>query len=335
LRGRIGECRWRPRAAPRRRIGALARSDFGQASSNDAGGASVASGGGAAGDGGRSSGASRSGANGSPVRAWARSRSFRELDENKRLRFGLAGAASVDSGPGGASTRTRSRDSSCQGGGDVAGVRRPVRHCPRFPRPADRGRTGNPRVPQPVARRSACRGQRGLSRQTPPNARAEPPRNGPQFSDDHPETEHDHPVQAATAPATIMVLPRLNSLIEIPKANRQQARSRKPNPATNNTAIIELTPGRHQASPHPPPPRYRHIVCIANRQLWMRFPPKRRRLQKRAFPIPVFLRVTIAALHQENLSHNCQLLGKGTALYGCGNEAHKRQRWAKGTPGYQ
>src|ERR1700694_1977018 len=78
----------------------LARSDFGHASSNDAGGASLGSGAGsgAAGGAGR-----RSGADGSAVRASARSRSFRDDEENKRLRRGLtAGADSTGSGAGGA-----------------------------------------------------------------------------------------------------------------------------------------------------------------------------------------------------------------------------------------
>src|SRR5882762_11515558 len=68
------------------------RSAFGQASSNDAGGGSAGSGGGAAGGLGRRSADKRSGGNGSLVRACARSRSFRDVVENSRLRFGLASA---------------------------------------------------------------------------------------------------------------------------------------------------------------------------------------------------------------------------------------------------
>src|SRR5260221_3212989 len=59
------------------------RSAFGQASSNDAGGGSAGSGdGGAAGGLGRRSADKRSGGNGSLVRAWARSRSLRDVEEN-------------------------------------------------------------------------------------------------------------------------------------------------------------------------------------------------------------------------------------------------------------
>src|ERR1700737_435836 len=87
----------------------FARSNFGQASSNVAGGASAGSAGGGAGGGGRSSGDNISGVKGSAVRAWARSRSFRDVEENSRLRRFGAGAASAGagaaSGAGGGSLR--------------------------------------------------------------------------------------------------------------------------------------------------------------------------------------------------------------------------------------
>ena len=92
------------------------RSVFGQASSNDAGGGSAGSGGGTAGGLGRKSADSRSGGNGSLVRACARSRSFRDVEENSRLRFGFtAGAASAGAASGG---DAREAPSSCHGGGD-------------------------------------------------------------------------------------------------------------------------------------------------------------------------------------------------------------------------
>src|SRR5665647_259250 len=98
---------------------ARARSGFGQASSKVAGGGSLGStaGGAAAGAG---PGAAM---DGSVPRAWARSRSFRDDEENNRLRRGLtAGAASTGSAAAGTSLRTRSRDavSSCHGGNDGA-----------------------------------------------------------------------------------------------------------------------------------------------------------------------------------------------------------------------
>src|SRR5712672_1329516 len=92
--------------------GDLERSDFGQASSNVTGGASPGSGGGGAAGG-------RSSTEGSGVRAWARSRSFRDDEENSRLRRGLtAGAASTGSGADGPRSRAAA---SCQGAEDGAG----------------------------------------------------------------------------------------------------------------------------------------------------------------------------------------------------------------------
>src|SRR3984893_7088027 len=72
---------------------ARARSDLGQASSKLAGGTSPdsAAGGGAAG----------TGADGSPVRASARSRSFRDDEENNRLRRGLRAGAGSGAAAGG------------------------------------------------------------------------------------------------------------------------------------------------------------------------------------------------------------------------------------------
>src|SRR5882724_13107996 len=77
----------------------FARSALGQASSNDAGGGSAGSGdGGTAGGLGRRSADKRSGGNGSLVRACARSRSLRDVEENSRLRFGLASAGAASGG---------------------------------------------------------------------------------------------------------------------------------------------------------------------------------------------------------------------------------------------
>jgi len=102
-----------PRRCGRRSPG-FGRSAFGQASSNDAGGGSAGSGGGAAGGFGRRSADKRSGGNGSLVRACARSRSLRDVEENSRLRFGLAAASAAAAS---ADASLREAASSCQGGG--------------------------------------------------------------------------------------------------------------------------------------------------------------------------------------------------------------------------
>src|SRR5829696_739826 len=67
----------------------LARSGFGQASSNDGGGGSAGSSSGPIGDMERRSCDDRFGGSGSPERDWARSRSFRDVEENSKLRFGF------------------------------------------------------------------------------------------------------------------------------------------------------------------------------------------------------------------------------------------------------
>src|SRR5258705_11318811 len=82
---------------------ALARSAFGQGSSNGAGcGSSVSTGGTVAL--GRRSDDKRSGGSASLDRAWARSRSFRDVDENSKLRFGFeadgGGSGCIASGIG-------------------------------------------------------------------------------------------------------------------------------------------------------------------------------------------------------------------------------------------
>src|ERR1700731_5182032 len=103
---------------PLRRCGGTsaprARSDLGQASSNVAGGASAGSG---TGGGTGGAGAAVGGAVGPAARAWARSRSFRDVEENNRLRRGF-GPGSAASGAGVASTRTREAVSSRHGGGE-------------------------------------------------------------------------------------------------------------------------------------------------------------------------------------------------------------------------
>src|SRR2546428_741352 len=77
---------------------------LGQASSNDAGCGSAISSTGTAGGLERRSDDKRSGGSGSPDRAWARSRSFRDVDENSKLRFDFkvdgGGSGCIGSGIG-------------------------------------------------------------------------------------------------------------------------------------------------------------------------------------------------------------------------------------------
>src|SRR6201999_3855420 len=122
---------------------------FGQASSKVGGGTSPGSeAGGAAATGGR-----RSGADGSVVRASARSRSLRDDEENSRLRRGLTtGAASTGSGAAGTSTRPGSRGAacSCHGGGDAgcpADSTTPAFSAAGWPRLSEKAQPSGARVP--------------------------------------------------------------------------------------------------------------------------------------------------------------------------------------------
>ena len=53
-----------------------------------------------------------------------------------------------------------------------------------------------------------------------------------------------NPVQAATVPVKIRVLPKLNSLTGIPNPIAARPASKRPMPATNKKNTIELTPER-------------------------------------------------------------------------------------------
>ena len=88
---------------PRRGTGlspGFARPALGQLSSNGAGGGSAVSTGGTVGGLGRRSDDNRSSDSGSPPRASARSRSFRDVDENSKLRFGVGAGGSGCKGSG-------------------------------------------------------------------------------------------------------------------------------------------------------------------------------------------------------------------------------------------
>jgi hypothetical protein len=226
-------------ARPLRRGGcgvspALDRSDFGQASSNLGGDASVDSGTGGA------AAAGRSATGGSAVRASARSRSFRDEEENSRLRLCL-GAGAAGSGAAGASNRPRSRDvaSSCHGGGILASA---------VPAGFSAGcwsrANGNPRskvglVSAPIA------GPGDGPAAWPDMGTPAPSRRAISFKarTTIQMPSRIAPVQAPMTPVRIRVFPKLNSLTGIPKPIARRPASKKPIPAINKTAIIESPPG--------------------------------------------------------------------------------------------
>ena len=336
----------------RRDLAGLAPLRFGQASSKDAGGASTGSGGGGAAGGlGRRSGDSRSGGNGSLVRACARSRSFRDDEENNRLRRGLAGCwpasgtaalpaarsrAAASFMPGGA-RRLRGADGSALPASSAGGWSRSNRQPP----------SAGARSAQSAALEPAARGfPRAITGIRSQAARwfsvPGPPPRAPSMIT---------PEQAAIAPARISVLPKLNSLYRNAEADRQQARQNKADPGDQHTNHHRTHPrSRARNARRPPMPRYRHIVRIANRQLLRGVPENPLQpaedhpdvtpsIQLAFRPHPYIYRLLIAAdlLHCiRELRHNCQLLGNGTALYGCrGMRLKSAKAGPEGTPGYQ
>ena len=255
----------------------------------------------------------------------ARSRSLRDDDENSRLRSRLGGALPAPAAPrsGAPSPRNRARSrapaSSCHGAGDEAeadcfarwlgaiGFSAPVD--PRRPR----GSCGSPLA------RAAAAGLAG-------------PRRRAMFCSSRTTTARPSmmmPVQAATAPARIRVLPNLNSLTGIPKAIARRPASENANPGNQQHRHHQLPQPRSSESQQPMS-RYRHIADIAiaisdarnNRTsdcVHIASGISRPERDEGLYP---HRKCCIAS---GKLRHNSQLLDGGTALYGCrGNEAQKR-----------
>jgi hypothetical protein len=112
------------------------------------------------------------------------------------------------------------------------------------------------------------------------------------------------PVQAATVPDRIRVLPKLRS-IWMPRPTVRRPANSTPIPPINNTTIIKFTPGCARNARKPPRQRYRHIVHTANGQMWAQFPQKTPLTDLKSDPkhqlgTPFFCFAAIVALHQEN-----------------------------------
>ena len=209
----------------------FARSAFGQASSNDAGGGSAVSTGGTVGGLGRRSDDNRSGGSGSPDRAWARSRSFRDVDENSKLRFGFGRRWRF--GVQRFRNRVIAQDSLVLPRRRRAGAKAAVRW-----------RKGSGTAGLLSGREAAIGGggipRRGSGKHRPsaasPRASGMPlPSRRAMFFNSRTAIQSASmiaPVQTPITPAMISVLPVLNSLIGIPKRSPagppKQGRSRRP-----------------------------------------------------------------------------------------------------------
>ena len=250
-------------------------------------------------------------------------------------------------GAGGISLRTRSRAavSSCQGGGAgggaagsaSAGCDAPgwLNKMPSFSDVWSRGAgpaTGGSGERCPRCRRSARSKQCcAISFNSP---------------DDNPEAEHDHAGARRDHTGKDLGIAEAEFLDpefrrRFPKGRPAKSRSRQ-----STAQLTSNSPLLRPNAAQPPTPRYRHIVCTANRQLRGKFPPETGPIRPNNYdPDPNF-RPTRGARRSVNplkccdasgqLRHNSQLPGKGTALYGCrGMRPKSAKAGPPGTPGYQ
>ena len=183
------------------------------------------------------------------VRACARSRSLRDVEENSRLRFGLA-ARSLG-------RRSVSRRSARRGL-ILPRRRRRRRRCGGSVLPALSAACGLERetgIASGAPSRVRPGGSTGRTVTSPRvcGTPAEPSRDNLQFPDRQPKPEHHHAGANPGHAALISVLPTLNSLTEIPIADRQQARQNKAQSGnqhanhhrTNPPAAPEMLADRH------------------------------------------------------------------------------------------
>ena len=178
----------------------------------------------------------------------------------------------------------------------------------------------------PVARRRSRPRRRSLAatRTAAPSQAARSilqlPHHDPKAEHDHAGAGHDH----AGRDQRIAEAEFLDRNSE-PIASRPA--SKKPIPATNNTIIIELTPGcaesraaanatipsycghRQPAIAAPVPPK----IGLIQPEITIRTANSRRQPARSE----MFTSLAIVASHQGKLRHNSQLPGKRTALYGC------------------
>ncbi len=264
-------------------------------------------------------------------------------EENSRLRRGLtAGSAAAGAGR---SLRTRSRAavSSCQGGGDGAGD--------GAAGSASSGCSGSGwsrlnRKPSwsGAWSRDEAFAVAGADVPARDSAGTSAPSRRAIFLNSRTTAQRPIsiiPEQATIAPARIKVLPRLRSS-SIPKPTVRRPPNSKPIPATNRTIIIELTPAAPKARS-----RQRHdtvILCAPPTGKYGRSSRANRlpRLRNAIRTLTPTVRQRSLALFRMlqrirgKLRHNSQLLGNGTALYGCrGMRPKSANAGPLGTPGYQ
>jgi hypothetical protein len=194
----------------------------------------------------------RSSADGSVVRASARSRSFRDDEENNRLRRGLtASAASA----GGGSWRARDAASSCHGAGDSAGGAAADSVSPGLTAPGWSRPNGKPSLSAAGSRGAALAAAERWDVSLRDVVATPDPGCSAMFFNSRTTAQRLSiimPVQAVTTPVTIRVLPKLNSLTGIPNPIPRRPANKMPIPAINTTSIIEITPRPRPKGSQPP-----------------------------------------------------------------------------------
>ena len=307
------------------------------------GGGSAGSGGGGTADGlGRRSADSRSGGNGSLVRACARSRSFRDVEENSRLRFGFTGGRGVG-------RRSRQRGdareapSSCHGGGGGgAGT---------APGSVPAGTLGGLRVA--VERETAIAGGRcarcpvavPAARTSPRGCGTPAPSRRAMFFSSRTAIQSPSmiaPVQTPITPARISVLPSTEFVDRNSVADRQQARQNKAKTGNQHANHHRTNP---PAAPEMLADRQRHdtvIMCASPTGNSARisstissraggFP--RIGHSARVQPCPyIYVLPIMGHLLRciRELAPQFAITWKwNCAIWMPGNEAQKRKRWAK------
>ena len=286
----------------------------------------------------------RSSADGSGVRASARSRSFRDDEENNRLRRGLTAGAAVG-GTGGGSLRVRVAASSCHGAGESADGSVdslwPGLSSPGWSRP-----NGKPSLSGAGSRGAGLAAADRWEVSARDGVASPVPGCSAMFFNSRTTVQRASmimPVHATIAPARIRVLPKLRSS-SIPKPTVTRPASNMPIPAINSATIIEIIPRPRPKGSQPPMPRYRHIAHTANQQLQASFPATFHRRARNIILFPVSRKmpssapdlylVWVVAAHQGEITPQFRITWKwNCAIWTPGNEAQSAKRWATGNAG--
>ena len=245
--------------------------------------------------------------------------------------------------------RSRAAASSCHGGG------MPAAHGSAWPASSSAGWSRPNRKPLVFRRLIARRAAAGCGAVRRPrccgNAGAKPPRNILQLPNHHPKAEHDHPGAGRDRTREDQGIAETEFLDRNSETDRQEASQQQADPGNQQ---------RNHHRIHPPAAlemrasRHRHdtvILCASpTGNCGWQFPrrpvgqhpghsdPDDYPASDPSIPAAAqdFYLAADCCIASGKLRHNCQLLGTGTALYGCrGTRPKSAKAGPQGTPGYQ